>query len=301
MFPSFLPPDVENLTEPTSIALAQRIQRQGIPTPLREEAIVTSFVRDGSGDPPILLLHGFDSSLFEFRRLLPLLSPYFETWALDLLGFGFGDRPVGLPTPAAIKTHLHSFWQEAIARPVILVGVSMGGAAAIDFTLSYPDAVDRLVLVDSAGFAKAPVMSRFLFPPLGYWATEFLRNPRVRQKISEQAYYDRTFASVDAAICAALHLKMPGWSEATISFTKSGGYGFLRDKIGRIEKDTLILWGDRDRIIGVKDATRFEEEIAGSKLIWIPECGHVPHLEKPRETARHIVNFSGRAIEASDF
>jgi pimeloyl-ACP methyl ester carboxylesterase len=58
----------------------------------------------------------------------------------------------------------------------------MGGAAAIDFTLTYPEAVKKLVLIDSAG-ASSSAMGRFMFPPLGYLATEFLRNPKVRDRI----------------------------------------------------------------------------------------------------------------------
>lgn len=83
---TFLPPEFKNLTEPSSIALAQSIERQEIATPLSEQPIPTSFIRQGGGGTPILLLHGFDSSVFEFRRLLPLLAEKHETWAVDLLG-----------------------------------------------------------------------------------------------------------------------------------------------------------------------------------------------------------------------
>lgn len=299
MFPSFLPSEVDFLTESTSIALAQSIQRQEILTPLSETAIGSSFVCQGSGNPPIMLLHGFDGSLFEFRRLLPLLAAQTETWAVDLLGFGFSDRLAEIPvTPQAIKTHLYYFWKTQISRPMILLGVSMGGAAAIDFTLSYPEAVEKLILIDSAGFAKGPILGKFMIPPLGYLATEFLRNPNVRQQISLKAYFDKGLASADAATCAALHLKMPRWNEGTIEFTRSGGYNFLADKITTIDKETLILWGKNDKILGTKDAAKFEKAIAKGKLIWIPNCGHVPHLEQPEITADRILTWSfGQAIE----
>jgi pimeloyl-ACP methyl ester carboxylesterase len=69
-------------------------------------------VHQGKGGTPILLLHGFDSSVLEFRRLLPLLATENETWAVDLLGFGFTDRIAGIPfSPSAIKTHLYYFWK----------------------------------------------------------------------------------------------------------------------------------------------------------------------------------------------
>lgn len=292
MIASFLTPESAQLTEPTSIAIAQSIQRTDLSTPLSAAPISTTYVHQGSGGTPILLLHGFDSSVFEFRRLLPLLADAQETWSVDLLGFGFTDRPANLSfSPAAIKRHLYAFWQTHMARPMILVGASMGGAAAIDFALTYPDAVQALVLIDSAGFAKGPAIARFLFPPLGELAANFLRSPRVRLNVSLQAYYDPSFASPDALLCAALHLQCPHWQQAIISFTKSGGYNFLADKIAAIGQPTLILWGDSDKILGTKDAARFRQAIAHSKLVWIDHCGHVPHLEQPQATAEQILAF----------
>jgi pimeloyl-ACP methyl ester carboxylesterase len=231
--------------------------------------------------------------VFEFRRLLPLLATKNETWAVDLLGFGFTERAAGLPFSArAIESHLYYFWKTLISQPVILVGASMGGAAAIDFTLNYPEAVKQLVLIDSAGFAISSNKGKFLIPPLGYLATSFLRNPKIRQRISVNAYFDGKLASSDAQICAALHLEMPNWNQALIAFTKSGGYGGFGEKLDQIQQQTLILWGKQDRILGTADAEKFARAIPNSQLIWIPDCGHVPHLEKPQITAQHILGFT---------
>ncbi|WP_008313314.1 alpha/beta fold hydrolase [Leptolyngbya sp. PCC 6406] len=288
----WLPPEAAALTESFSQTLDTQVQRVAVPTPLAAAPIPTTYVRQGTGTPPILLIHGFDSSLVEFRRLLPALTAHRETWAVDLLGFGFTDRTV-TPTvsPATIKQHLHRFWRQQIQQPMVLVGASMGGAAALDFALTYPQAVAQLVLLDSAGFAAAPAMGRLMVPPLDRWATAFLRNPGVRRRISQNAYCDRTLVTADADLCAALHLTCPRWSEALITFTKSGGYNFLRDKIPLLNLPTLIVWGRQDRILGIKDAIRFATAIPQSKLAWIDACGHVPHLEKPAETAAAILTF----------
>ena len=295
VFASFLPSDIQNLTESTSIALAEKIQRQDIVTNMTPAAIPTSYVHQGNGKTPILFLHGFDSSVFECRRLFPLLSTQYSTYAIDLLGFGFTDRMAGTPfAPTSIKTHLYDSWKTLINRPMILIGVSMGGGAAIDFTLTYPEAVEKLILIDSAGFAKGPAIGKFLIPPLGYLATEFLRNSNVRKKVSLNAYKDPKFVTADSELCAALHLQMPGWSQALIDFTKSGGYNFLAEQsaeFSKIEQETLILWGDADKILGTADADKFAKTIPNSKLIWIENCGHVPHLEQPQVTAGHILDF----------
>jgi pimeloyl-ACP methyl ester carboxylesterase len=113
----------------------------------------------------------------------------------------------------------------------------------------------------------------------------------VRQKISEKAYYDKTFASQDAQKCAALHLDCPNWSKSLISFTRSGGYRSCKARLAEIQVPTLILWGEGDRILGTKDAARFQRAIPQSKLVWVPDCGHVPHLEKSEFTSETILEF----------
>ncbi|MDY7023591.1 MAG: alpha/beta hydrolase, partial [Cyanobacteriota bacterium] len=114
---------------------------------------------------------------------------------------------------------------------------------------------------------------------------------RVRQGISETAYFDKSYASRDAQICAALHLEMPLWNRALISFTKSGGYGTFAKRLNQIQQKTLILWGENDKILGTKDAQKFQNIMINAELIWIKNCGHVPHLEQPEITAQHILNF----------
>lgn len=293
MFPSYIPAEASNLTESTSIAIAKQIQQTAIATPLSEKDVVTTYVNQGSGGTPILLIHGFDSSLLEFRRLLPILAKHYSTYAVDLLGFGFTQRNLAIPlNPENLKIHLYHFWQTVIKQPVMLVGASMGGAAAIDFTLEYPDVVEKLILLDSAGLAKQPAIGKFMFPPLDTLATEFLRNSKIRQSISRAAYFNKSFASEDAQTCAALHLQCSNWHKSLISFTKSGGYGSFIAEISQIQQPTLIIWGKQDKILGIKDAAKFEQAIPHSKLVWINDCGHVPHLEQPDATAKEILNLT---------
>jgi len=288
------------LTELTSLNLLQNLQKVAIPIALattsletvETQTILTSYVKQGQAKPPILLLHGFDSSVLEFRRLLPQLADHRQTWAIDLLGFGFTERSPDLDiSPATIKAHLYSTWKTLIQEPIVLVGVSMGGAVAIDFSLTYPEVVSQLVLIDSAGLANPPLAARWMFPPIDRWATNFLANPQIRQRISRAAYHDPAFASVDAQTCTSLHLNCDRWHESLIAFTKSGGYGSFAALLPTLLPSTLIIWGEEDKILGTKAATKFQQRIPQSRLCWIPECGHVPHLEKATETATAILDF----------
>lgn len=293
MFPSFLPSQVRLLQQPESIDLARRIERRAIATPLHSEAIATSFVCQGEGNTPIVLLHGFDSSVLEFRRLIPLLAKRNQTWAIDLLGFGFSDRlPEIAYNPETIKSHLYCFWKTAIDRPIILVGASMGGATAIDFTITYPQAVKQLILINSVGFSGDFPLGQFLFFPLDYLAVEFWRQRKLQALNLGVSLGNLTLFEIDAIRCALLHTEMPNWSKAMVSFTKSGGYGNIAGKIAKINQPTTILWGDRDETLGVDDAMKFKNAIAHSQLIWLKNCGHVPQVEQPEAIVNYIGNIS---------
>ena len=289
MFPSFLPYEVNLLQENNSITLAKRIKRSQIRTPLSQNAIATSYVCQGTGTP-ILLLHGFDSSVLEFRALFPLLAAHNQTWAVDLLGFGFTQRLLEIDyNPTTIKTHLYAFWQTLINRPVMLVGTSMGGATAIDFTFSYPHAVEKLVLINSVGFSGDFPLGKLLFPPLDYLAIEYWRQRKLQALFLGSKFGNLKPGEIEAIRCAVLHLEMSNWQAAMMSFTKSGGYSDLADKIAQIDKPTLILWGEFDETLGVDDALKFQRAIAHSQLIWLRNCGHVPQLEQPQTTAEHLL------------
>jgi pimeloyl-ACP methyl ester carboxylesterase len=212
---------------------------------------------------------------------------------VDLLGFGFSDRPQDVAiNPATITTHLYGFWKTLIQQPIVVVGASMGGAAAIDLALSHPEVVAQLVLIDSAGLAQGPAIGKYLIPPLGYLATAFLRQPRVRRQVSRNAYYNPAFVTPDAELCAALHLHMPNWSAALIDFTRSGGYTHLDlQQVAQIQQSTLILWGSHDRILGTQDGQRLAQLIPKSQLVWFDQCGHLPHLEQAEATAAQILKW----------
>jgi pimeloyl-ACP methyl ester carboxylesterase len=291
MFPFFLPSEVNTLTENTSISLAKSIKRTLISTPFYPSGIQTAYTFQGKESPPILFLHGFDSSLLEFSRIIPFISSQYQTGSIDLLGFGFTQRlPEINYNSETLKSHLYQTWKTLINRPVILVGASMGGAAAIDFTLTYPEAVQKLVLIDSVGYSGSFPIGILLFPPIDYLSTEFWRQRKL-QALNLAPFLGINASQIEAIKFTSLHLNMPYWQDAMISFMKSGGYWNLAPRISQIKHPTLILWGDKDETLGTKDATLFHRNLANSQLIWMKDCGHVPHLEQPERTAKAILEF----------
>lgn len=292
MFPNFLPHDVNLLQSKESISLAKTIARVPVSISQCDRDIPTAYVRSGSNDPLLLLLHGFDSSLLEFCRIYTLLSAKRQTWAVDLFGFGFTERLLTLPcNPQTIKAHLYNFWRKMINRPVVLVGASMGGAVAIDFATTYPDAVEKLILINSVGYGGSYLIGKLMFEPIDWLAVEFWRHRRI-----QTLFWGKSFGLFDAEIedvlrCAALPSLMPNWERAIASFTRSGGYYFLENRISSITQPTKILWGEQDEQLGTEAAIKFKRAIANSELTWLPGVGHTPHWEQPQTIARHILEF----------
>lgn len=314
MFADFLPPDTVEIQDSDAIVLLQQIQRRIVQVscqaathllPDRSVEIATAYVhsvpdrvtsdqlKSSFSNPPILLLHGFDSSLLEFRRLIPLLANRHKIWAIDLFGAGFTAYiPTLAVTPQTIRQHLLSVITTWIDQPVILVGASLGGAVAIDFALHYPNWVRSLVLIDSVGFSGSFPVGQFLPQPLIELGADWLYFRKQVALAAASVLPAMNPALIDALRCALLHQQMPGWKAAITSFTQSGGYANLSDRIAAIQHPTLILWGTDDDVLGTTDATRFKQAIPGSQLVWIQQAGHVPHFDQPQSVADLLLAFA---------
>jgi len=150
VLPTWIPREpAAEILEPAARAMLAAMTRAPVDVPSLG-VVDTAFVHDAAaapaGAPPALLLHGFDSSSLEFRRLHPLLAPHLDTHAVDLAGWGFTDasrfaaEPERVLSPADKRAHLHAYWCQRMGRrPMTLVGASLGGAVAIDFALHHPE------------------------------------------------------------------------------------------------------------------------------------------------------------------
>lgn len=175
--------------------------------------------------PPLILLHGFDSSSLEFRRLLPLLGDAgVEVWAIDILGNGFTTAadPLRFDTaplrPADRSAHLQAFWEQKIgSRPAVVLGASLGGAAAIDFALSFPTSVAKLVLIDAQALIEGIGPMASLPKPLAAMGAELLRTRFIRKTANDLSYQDRSLATEDAIRIGEIHTREPAWVENTVA------------------------------------------------------------------------------------
>lgn len=104
----------------------------------------------------------------------------------DQVGWGFSDyTPFAqnsdlIISPQQKREHLHSFWQQKVQRPMVIVGCSLGGAIALDFALAHPEAVEKLVLLDAQGFIDGIGPMASLPRPLAAAGVWVLRTEQLR-------------------------------------------------------------------------------------------------------------------------
>jgi len=245
---------------------------------------------------PIILIHGFDSSALEYRRLGPQLAKKgVDVYAVDLLGWGYTQLENGIDYSAEAKVQaLCSFWKTVGGdKPVAVCGASLGGAAAIEYA-AMGDPVSACVFLDAQGFVDGtgPVVS-MLPKPLAKLGVGVLKSEWLRESANQMSYFDKAFATEDALKVGRMHCLQEGWEDSLLSFMSSGGFK-PKNKVPLVQQQTCVIWGRNDEILnGDEFANKFMETLPNEKnqLNWIEECGHVPHLEQPVETAGVIFDF----------
>ncbi|KAI4314081.1 hypothetical protein L6164_027021 [Bauhinia variegata] len=294
-FPSFLPKQVEKIKDPFARNLAMRIQRLPVSVKFSEDPIMSSCVKPlkQNKENPVVLLHGFDSSCLEWRYTYPLLEEAgFETWAIDILGWGFSDLEKLPPCDVVSKRdHFYQFWNSYIRRPMILVGPSLGSAVAIDFAVNYPEAVEKLVLIDASVYAEGTGNLATLPKAVAYAGVSLLKNIPLRLYANYLTFSNLSLStSIDWTNVGRLHCLLPWWEDATVDFMTSGGYN-VSSQIKQVKQKSLIIWGENDRIISNKFAVQLHCELPDAIIRQIPDCGHLPHVERPNLVAKLIAEY----------
>ena len=279
---------VPGLLDPQAQDLALQLEWWPMPGLGLDQPFPVAVVGQG---PPLLLLHGFDSSFLEFRRLVPLLHEQFQLFIPDLFGFGFSPRPPQANYgPEAVLLHLDALLEQLNAdRPIGVIGASMGGAVAVELARRQPDAIGALLLLAPAGLTGRPMPVPPLLDRLGAW---FLGRPGVRRGLCRQA-----FADPDGQVgppeeqIASLHLQCPGWAEALAAFARSGGFAGCGAPLP--PQPLHVIWGADDRILRppLKQAA---ETLLQHPAETFEACGHLPHIDQPQRVADRCLELLAR-------
>lgn len=253
------------------------------------------------GDRALILLHGFAASLFSWREVAPDLAVNRTVLAFDRVGFGLTERPLpgdrdrGNPytAEAAVNLTLALMDERGIERAV-LIGHSAGGALATLVALEHPERVEALVLVDPAIYQEGHRIPSILgrIPPFRRILRIFIGSiGSWGRSILNRSWHDPTAITPEILDGYEMPLRVENWDVALLEFTLASRRLKLADRVGSLDIPVLVVTGDDDRIVPTEDSIRLAGEIPGSLLSVIPECGHLPHEERPEEFLEALLPF----------
>jgi len=241
---------------------------------------------------PILFVHGLSGSWPNWLEQLPVLARNHRVLALDLPGFGHSPMPAEPISIAGYARVLDHLLDELAIDAAAVVGNSMGGFIGAELAIAFPQRVERLVLVSAAGVStyhdprvrRAMPTLRLLEGALtaaairaaGRADTLALR-PRLRQAAMRMVV---AHAELLPATLVAEQMRGAGTPGFMAAFASILDYD-VRERLPEIACPTLIVWGDSDRLISVRDADVFAELIPNSRKVIFADTGHMSMLERP--------------------
>jgi pimeloyl-ACP methyl ester carboxylesterase len=261
--------------------------------------INTRYWQMGDNGSKIILLHGGNGSIEFWLYNIATLAQYHQVYAFDMVGSGKSDCPDASYSLVYQAEFLHGFMSALKIDTATLIGNSMGGGVALEFTRLYPDRVDRLVLVDTMGLGQEislgirlitlPAIVNMLRP--GRWMI-----PRILRS---------NFHYSTPMLCEWIEFRYPifailgrnrvilklGQSNFNLAGVLPQVYQSILASLPNISQKTLIIWGEFDRIIPVKHAYIAAASLPNSQLEIFPNCGHHPYLEYPAKFDRLVLEF----------
>ncbi|MFM0067722.1 alpha/beta fold hydrolase [Paraburkholderia aspalathi] len=258
------------------------------------------YVDEGSGDT-IVMIHGFASSLHTWNRVADELKHEHRVIRLDLPPFGVtgplrtnaGEiETMNLPT---YRRFIDTFMQALGISRATLIGNSLGGLISWDYAARHHNAVEKLVLIDSAGFPmKLPIYidlfnSALVRVSSPWWLPEVIIKSAVRNVYGDARKIDavtlRRYVEFfhGEGTRTAIGKMVP-----TLDFKDVD-----TDVLKTLKVPSLVLWGAKDRWIPPAHATEFSSRIPGAKSVMYPGLGHIPMEEAPERVMTDLRAFLG--------
>lgn len=267
------------------------------------------YAEAGNG-PPVLLLHGFPETWFCWRHQIPALAEHYRVIVPDLRGYGATDKPATGYDKRTMARDVRELLRHLDIPRAAIVGHDRGARVATRFVKDYPDAVERLVVMDN-------IPTRIIFERMdariarGHWffifnnvhdLPEALIAGReeiwLRFIFSTWCYNPELFTPEEIAVYVRAY-SQPGALRGAFSDYRAGEEDVAQDEEDKdklIACPTLVLWGEEFAIGGkMWDFREVWHKMAERpEFVSIPLCGHLPHEEKPAEVNRGLLEFLGK-------
>jgi pimeloyl-ACP methyl ester carboxylesterase len=265
------------------------------------------YQKAGERNAPVLLLHGggYDSASLSYKHAVGPISEHHRVFAPDWPGYGESDKPDMEYNTEYFVGFLDRLMDALGLEKASLVGISMGGAISLGFSLRSPQRVEKLVLVDSHGLGgevpggmasyalvRLPLLNKLV------WAV-LKRSRRMVEWSLQTVFYDPRAVTENLVDEVYQLAKKQGAGRAWRSWQRNEiGWEGLRtnfvDSLPTLAVPTLILHGAEDKYVPVSWARRANALIRDSELHVFPRCGHWLTLEMPGEFNRVVLGFLAR-------
>ena len=249
--------------------------------------------------PPVILLHGYTSSVYSWHRAAPLIAHSgFRVIAVDLVGFGYSEKPRHFEYTIDAQARVVTRFMDRLGiGQTSLVGCSYGGAVAATVALDTPERVDKLVLVDAVindDLRSHPILRLASIPGVGEIVTPFIADSRalLRHRMSGTLARANHHMITDERIDAILRpLHAADGHHSLLATSRNWHAERITRDAHLITQPTLIVWGEEDSVIPVRDGYTLRDSIPGSRLLVIKDCGHVPQEERPELFSKLVTEF----------
>jgi pimeloyl-ACP methyl ester carboxylesterase len=248
-------------------------------------------------DPtPIVMLHGMSSSLHSYEGWQGQLQGRHRVISVDLPGFGLtGPSPQGDYRTDAYTRFVLRFLDNMGLKRVILVGNALGGEVAWQTAVLAPERVKKLVLIDSDGYQPSVLSMPLAFQIASMrwmrWVSERILPKLLVESSVRNVFGDAkraTPAIVDRYFELALRV---GNRRALFQRMDQAQFGVSASLIRRVSQPTLVLWGERDRMISPDQGQLFCRDIPRCQLATLPGLGHIPMEEDPNGSIKPLLAF----------
>lgn len=254
----------------------------------------THYIEAGQG-VPMVLVHGGGAgadAIGNWTTTIPELTAHFRVFAVDMVGFGKTEVPAAedyVYSQDARDNHLLAFIENLDIGRVILVGNSMGGLTSLGVARRRPELVSKLVLMGSAGIKMhfSPELLSIVnydFTPAGM--ARIVKGLTGPSFVPPEGLVEYRYNLTATEEARRAYNGIIAWQKL------NGGLHTDEDHIRSISIPTLVVAGKKDLVVPLSSAYRFLELIPQSWGAIMPDCGHWPMIEQPRQFAALVKTFA---------
>jgi pimeloyl-ACP methyl ester carboxylesterase len=252
------------------------------------------YLEKGSGTKHLILLHGYAANTYSWHHQIDFFaSKGYHVWAIDLLGFGFSDKPTQNYSLDLYRTQVLDFMDHMEIDQAHLMGHSMGGAICLSIAATAPNRLLSLTLIAPAAYPIDLPFPLRIGKRLGNLSLPFYSKKLIRRTLSS-IFFDYSKITEEQVDAYWLPYRSVGGREAALAVLETFDqetFAALAASYQNIRTPTFIVWGDKDKWISPAYLESFKIDIPHAKQLLLPNCGHAPQEEQPEAVNDSLLNF----------